>query len=67
MFTLYEFAVLLQPRERNGKVVEEGKILVEPTTIFARDEEQAQLIAGRSIPEEFMSKLDRLTLAVRPF
>lgn len=65
---LYEFAVILQPKlDKDGDVVEEGKIVVDPQTILARDEAQAQLIAGRKIPEDQMANLDRLTVVVRPF
>jgi hypothetical protein len=48
-------------------VTEEGRLIVQPTTVLAADENQATLLAGRSIPDEYMDKLDRLTLAVRPF
>lgn len=65
---IYEYAVILQPKEdKDGEVVEEGKLIVEPTTVLAADETQATLLAGRAIPEEFIDRLDRLTLAVRPF
>lgn len=65
---LYEYAVILQPKlDKDGEVVEEGKLVVEPATVLADDESQAQLLAGRAIPEEFMDRLERLTLAVRPF
>lgn len=65
---LYEYAVILQPKEdKDGDVIEDGKLIVEPTTVLAADDAQASLIAGRAIPEEHMDKLDRLTLAVRPF
>lgn len=68
MLKLYEYAVILQPKlDKDGEVSEEGKLVVEPTTVLADDESQAQLLAGRAIPEEFMDRLERLTLAVRPF
>lgn len=68
MLKLYEYAVILQPKEdKDGEVVEEGKLIVEPKTVLAADDAQASLIAGRAIPDEFMDRLDRLTLAVRPF
>lgn len=68
MLRLFEYAVILQPKEdRDGDIVEQGKVVVEPKTVLCESEEQAQLVAGRSIPEEFISELDRLTLVVRPF
>lgn len=68
MVQLYEFAIILQPKKtKDGDLKEEAELVVEPTTILARDTDQATLLAGRAIPEEFMDRLERLTLAVRPF
>ncbi len=64
---LWEYAVILLPRQRNGRTVEEGEIVVQPTTILAKDEDEARLIAGRSIPESFIAKLERLEICLRPF
>ena len=65
---LYQFAVILQPKyNKDDELVEEGKLVVEPTTVLAESDEQATLLAGRAIPEEHIGRLDRLTLAVRPF
>lgn len=68
MLKLYTYAVILQPKEdKDGTVIEEGKIVVEPTTVLAKDDQQAALLAGRAIPEDQIANLDRLTLAVSPF
>ena len=68
MLKLYEFAVILQAKKnRDGKTTEQGKIVVDPTVVLAEDDEKAQLLAGRAIPESHMNDLDRLTLVVRPF
>lgn len=68
MLKLYQYAVILQPkRDKDGDITEEGQVVVEPTTVLCNDDQQAQLIAGRSIPEEQIANLDRLTIVVRPF
>jgi hypothetical protein len=65
---LYHYAVILQPKyDKDDKMVEPGKILIEPTAVLAESADRAQLLAGRAIPEENMDDLDRLTLVVRPF
>ena len=67
---LYEYAVILnEKRDKDGNISDPGKIVVEPTTILATDEAQAQLLAGRAIPQEYVSdgSLDRLVVVVRPF
>ena len=67
---LYEYAVILDEKtDRDGEVTEEAAVVVPVTAVLARDDAQAQLLAARSIPEEFTTngKLDRLTVVVRPF
>lgn len=70
MAQLYEYAVLLnEKRDKDGEEVEPAEIVVEPTTVLARDEGQAQMLAARAIPEEHTrdGKMDRLVVVVRPF
>lgn len=67
---LYEYAVVLDEKtDRDDEVVEEAQMIVPVTEVLARDDAQAQLLAARSIPEEYVKngKLDRLTVVVRPF
>lgn len=70
MSQLFEYAVILQPKvDKDGEEVEAGQIIVEPTTVLARDEGQAQMLAARAIPDEHAQggKLDRLQVVVRSF
>jgi len=65
---LYEYAIVLkEKRDRDDEVVEEAEVLVKPTTILARGDSQAQMIAARAIPEEHAAHLDRVVVAIRPF
>jgi hypothetical protein len=65
---LYEYAVILQPKlDKDGEIVEDGAIVVNLTTVLAEDQAKATLLAGRAIPEKEIAKLDRITVAVRPF
>lgn len=65
---LYEYAVILdEKRNKDDEVTDDSRVIVEPTAVLAKDDAQAQLLAARSIPEEYMAKLDRLTVVVRPF
>jgi hypothetical protein len=66
--TIYQYAVILQPKlDKDSNVVEEGELVVPLVTVLAANEKQAQLLAGRAIPEEYLDRIDRLTVAVRPF
>jgi hypothetical protein len=70
MMKLYEYAVILNEKtDKDGEVTEKADVVVPVTAVLARDPEQAQLLAARSIPDEFVSegRLDRLTVVVRPF
>ena len=65
---LFEYAVILdEKRDKDGEVTEEASVLVPVQSVLVRDEKQAQLVASRSIPEDAMDKMDRLTVVVRPF
>lgn len=67
---LYEYAVVIdEKRDRDDEVTEEAQVIVPVTPVLARDDAEAQLLAARSIPDEYVGsgKLDRLTVVVRPF
>jgi hypothetical protein len=67
---LYEYAVVLdEKRNKDDDITDDSRIVVPVTAVLARDDAQAQLLAARSIPEDFLTngKLDRLTVVVRPF
>jgi hypothetical protein len=66
--TLYEFCVFLdEKRDRDNELIEKAAVVVEPTTILASDEAQAQLLAARAIPDGDIVNIDRLVVVVRPF
>lgn len=70
MAQLFEYAVLLdEKRDKDGEETEPAEIVVQPTTVLAKDEAQAQMLAARAIPEEMIGngKLDRLVVVCRPF
>ena len=65
---LYEYAVILdEKRNKDDEITEDSRIVVEPSTVLAKNDEQAQMLAARSIPDEHMKKIDRLVVVVRPF
>lgn len=65
---LFQYAIILQPKEnKDGEVVEEGKVLVDPKTVLVADQAQANILASREIPVEYIGQLDRVMVVVRPF
>jgi hypothetical protein len=65
---IYEFAAIFLPKERKDeKIAEKAAIIVQPTTILAKDEKEAMLKAARALPEDYVDKLDQVEICVRPF
>ena len=64
---LFQFAVLLHPSEEEKKAGKQSQIIVEVRTVLAQDQNAAVIQAARQIPEEYMDRLSRLEVAVRPF
>lgn len=68
---LFEFAVIYNPlptkdqNERGEKP--KSELIVDITRVLANDEKEASMLAARSIPEAYTSKLDRVEIALRPF
>ncbi len=66
--SLFEYAVLLHPESKDRtKEPEPSEILVKPTVILAASENEAQMVAARAIPEEYVKRLPEVEIAVRPF
>jgi hypothetical protein len=63
----FQFCAVLHPTSDERKRGDAPKLIVKPDTLLARDEQQASMLAGRLIPEEFIDKIDRVELFIRPF
>lgn len=66
-FNLFQYAIVLQPKFKDDEIVEEGEIILKPQYTLAESEREVTIRAAREIPEEYMAKLDRVEVAVRPF
>ena len=65
---LFQYAILWHPNEKQVK--DEGlksKVLVEPKTIMAADQNGALMAAAMDIPADKKSELDQIEIAMRPF
>lgn len=68
MLRIYQYAVIKQQKlDKDGDVIEEGELIVPITSVLAKDEGQAQLLASRAIPDDEIGNLDRLVVVVTPF
>lgn len=66
--TLFQYAILWHPTEKQIK--DEGlksKVLVEPKTIMAADQNGAAMSAAMEIPVHKKGELDQIEICLRPF
>lgn len=66
--TLFQYAIIWHPTEKQTK--EDGsksKVLVEITTVLAKDISNAQMMAAMNIPGEYKNQIDQVEIACRPF
>ena len=68
MSEIYEYAVIYQekPADKNA-IKPKGKLIVEITQVLVDSEAEAQMIAARAIPDDYVDKLEDITVVVRPF
>lgn len=64
---IFEYAVMKEPTIEEAEKGKSTELLVPITSVFAMDEQQAIMLAGRAIPEGELANVDRITVAVRPF
>lgn len=65
---LFQYAILFHPTEKQVK--DEGmksKVIVEPKTVLAVDQNGAAMAAAMEIPTEYKTQLDQIEIALRPF
>jgi len=65
---LFQYAILWHPTEKQAK--DEGlksKVLVELSTILAKDQATAVMAAGMKVPTDKQNELDQIEIAIRPF
>lgn len=71
MAILFEYAIMVEEkRDAADNIVEEAELVSAPKYLLAKDQVQATLAAGATIPEGIRTdaqKMDRLVVIVRPF
>jgi hypothetical protein len=68
---LYEYAVLHHPKAKRDVAGNEepvkSKIITDVTRVLAVTPEEVSIVAARTIPEEFLDRIDQIEIVVRPF
>ena len=66
MKQLFQYAVILHERDKDGVYVD-SKIIIEPTTVLAKSEKDLVFKITREIPEEYAEDPDNVQILVRNF
>lgn len=61
---LFEYAILFVPKKDSKG---NPKLISGIKTVLAEDVAQATILAAREIPEDYISRLSEVQVAVRPF
>lgn len=66
MKQLFQYAVILHERDKDGTYLD-SKIIIEPTTVLAKSEKDLVFKITREIPEEHASDPDNVQIVIRNF
>lgn len=64
---LFQFAIVVTPKKKEGKDIEKPFILVDVKSVLAPDEVTARMIAAREIPDDWVDRIDEVGILTRPF
>jgi hypothetical protein len=68
---LYEYAIIytgpLTKEEKDRGETAKSKLVVDVTRVLSNNDKEAMMLAARAIPEEYVNRLDRVEIALRPF
>lgn len=68
---LYEYAVVHHPKAKKDVAGNEeavkSKIVTDVTRILAASPDEVSILAARSIPEEYLDRIEQIEIVVRPF
>ena len=71
MAKLFEYAVIYHPKlvkdQAGNETQGPDKLLVEPVFVLASNDKEVAMKAARSIPDEYVDKLEQIEVIVRPF
>ena len=71
MMTLFEYIIIHRPpttqQDRDAGKKAKPVVLVDLKRVFAEGQQQANMMAVRDIPSEFVDKLEEVDIVLRPF
>lgn len=64
---VFQYLAFFTPNEAEVEAGEKPRLIVQPTFVVSESQQAVALLAARAIPDEYVDKLDRVEVAVRPF
>lgn len=64
---LFQVAMILNPTKDERENGKQPTLVMEPCWIIASTDQHAGIMAGRKLADEFIDKMDRIQVHVRPF
>lgn len=64
---LFQYVIFWTPTEAQVKEGAKPIVLKDLTTVLAKDDQSANIMAARAIPDSHINELEQITIAVRPF
>lgn len=64
---VFQYVIFWLPTEAQVKEGTKPSVLNDLTTVLAKDEQSANILAARAIPEAYVNQLEQVTIALRPF
>lgn len=68
---LFEYAILYHPKptkeQRDNGIDAPSELVADVVRVLAKDVNEVQIRAARSIPEKYLDKLSQVEIAIRPF
>lgn len=64
---LFQYAAIMHPTEKQAEEGASSEVIVGLDTVLAADQNAALMIAARKIPDDYMDRLERIELVIRPF
>jgi hypothetical protein len=68
---LFEYAVVHHPKAKKDQAGNEEQVksllLTDVTQVLAGTPEEVSILAARSIPDDYIDKLEQIEIIVRPF
>jgi hypothetical protein len=64
---LFQYAIIWNPSKKEAEDGLKAKLVGEIKTVLAKSQDDVNILAARSIPEEYLDCLEQIDIAVSPF